>query len=87
MGIPTAGIVLTKMGKGVPRNEQGTWVHPQVAVNLGQWCSPKLAVAFSTPDCSERAPLIYDHEQGEESTRSVMSGLPVRLGKYQSGER
>lgn len=26
---------------------QGTWVHPQVAINLGQWCSPKFAVAVS----------------------------------------
>jgi len=27
--------------------EQGTWVHPNVAINLGQWCSPKFAVAVS----------------------------------------
>lgn len=26
---------------------QGTWVHPDVAINLGQWCSPKFAVAVS----------------------------------------
>ena len=27
---------------------QGTWVHPQVAINLGQWASPKFAVLVST---------------------------------------
>jgi len=27
--------------------ERGTWVHPDVAINLGQWCSPKFAVAVS----------------------------------------
>lgn len=26
---------------------QGTWVHPQVAINLGQWASPKFAVLVS----------------------------------------
>lgn len=30
------------------RNEfRGTWVHPQVAINLAQWISPKFAVAVS----------------------------------------
>jgi len=28
---------------GTPEN-QGTWVHPYVAINLAQWCSPKFAV-------------------------------------------
>ncbi len=26
---------------------QGTWVHPHVAINLGQWASPKFAVLVS----------------------------------------
>ncbi|HCT7913257.1 KilA-N domain-containing protein [Acinetobacter baumannii] len=26
---------------------RGTWVHPQVAINLGQWCSPEFAVAVA----------------------------------------
>lgn len=26
---------------------QGTWVHPQVAINLGQWASPKFAVTIT----------------------------------------
>lgn len=45
IGIPIAGLITKKMG-GKP-HEQGTWVHPQVAVNLGQWCSPKFAVVVS----------------------------------------
>ena len=26
------------------RTINGTWVHPQIAINLAQWASPKLAV-------------------------------------------
>ena len=33
--------------KGGPPQMQGTWVHPQVAINLGQWASPKFAVLVS----------------------------------------
>jgi uncharacterized protein (DUF983 family) len=44
-GIPVTGLVVIKQG-GIPA-EQGTWVHPDVAINLGQWCSPKSAVAVS----------------------------------------
>ena len=45
MGIPISAIIATIKG-GNPL-EQGTWVHPDVAINLGQWCSPKFAVAVS----------------------------------------
>ncbi len=44
-GIPVSGLVQSIKG-GVPQN-QGTWVHPQVAINLGQWASPKFAVLVS----------------------------------------
>lgn len=44
-GLPVTGLVVTFQG-GTPEL-QGTWVHPDVAVNLGQWCSPKFAVAVS----------------------------------------
>lgn len=30
-----------------PNEERGTWVHPQVAVNLAQWLSPEFAVKVS----------------------------------------
>jgi hypothetical protein len=42
MGIPISGLVQSSKG-GDPRL-QGTWVHPQVAVNLAQWLSPEFAV-------------------------------------------
>jgi hypothetical protein len=45
MGIPITGLVVSFQG-GRPQ-DQGTWVHPDVAINLGQWCSPKFAVAVS----------------------------------------
>ncbi len=44
-GIPVSGLVIVTKG-GSPF-EQGTWVHPDVAINLGQWCSAKFAVAVS----------------------------------------
>ena len=45
MGIPMSGLVVTI--RGGPPEAQGTWVHPDVAINLGQWCSPKFAVAVA----------------------------------------
>jgi hypothetical protein len=45
IGIPISALVIAK--KGGLSAEQGTWIHPDVAVNLGQWCSPKFAVAVS----------------------------------------
>jgi hypothetical protein len=37
-GIPADQLVFT-ITDG-PMNGRGTWVHPDVAINLGQWCSP-----------------------------------------------
>lgn len=44
-GIPVS--MLVQIVKGGYAELQGTWVHPDVAINLGQWCSPKFAVAVS----------------------------------------
>lgn len=44
-GIPVTELVQVVRG-GNPE-EQGTWVHPDVAINLGQWCSPEFAVQVS----------------------------------------
>lgn len=44
-GIPVSGLVVTSKG-GIILN-QGTWVHPDVAIHLAQWCSPKFAVQVS----------------------------------------
>lgn len=45
MGIPITELVVTTQG-GNPKL-QGTWIHPDIAVNLGQWLSPKFAVMVS----------------------------------------
>lgn len=44
-GIPVSALIQTVKG-GTPQF-QGTWVHPQVAINLAQWASPKFAVLVS----------------------------------------
>ena len=44
-GLPVTELVRSSQG-GTPEL-QGTWVHPDVAVHLGQWCSPKFAVAVA----------------------------------------
>lgn len=46
MGIPISELLIITKG-GNNKSEQGTWVHPQVAINLGQWCSAKFAVFVS----------------------------------------
>lgn len=45
MGIPISELYQSVKG-GNPQL-QGTWVHPQVAINLAQWASPKFAVLVS----------------------------------------
>ncbi|WP_020594132.1 KilA-N domain-containing protein [Kiloniella laminariae] len=46
MGNPTTGLIQSRRG-GVP-SEQGTWVHPKVAIHLAQWLSPKFAVQVTS---------------------------------------
>lgn len=45
MGLPITELIQSFSG-GIP-NLQGTWVHPYVAINLGQWLSPAFAVQVS----------------------------------------
>ena len=45
-GIPVDQLMFTTMSG--PNEGRGTWVHPDIAINLGQWCSPKFAVAAAT---------------------------------------
>lgn len=44
-GIPVSELIQTLKGGDV--TNQGSWVHPQVAINLGQWASPQFAVLVS----------------------------------------
>jgi len=41
------GTELVQIQQGGEPHLQGTWVHPQVAINLAQWLSPKFAVQVS----------------------------------------
>ena len=42
-GIPVSGLLQIIKG-GNDKLDQGTWIHPQVAINLAQWLSPAFAV-------------------------------------------
>jgi hypothetical protein len=44
-GIPADRLVQTVMTG--PNQDRGTWVHPDVAIHLAQWCSPRFAVQVS----------------------------------------
>lgn len=45
MGIPISQLIQTL--RNGHTGDQGTWVHPQVAINLAQWLSPQFAVQVS----------------------------------------
>ena len=45
-GIPVSSLVQSIRGRG-DLVDQGTWVHPRVAIHLGQWLSPQFAVKVS----------------------------------------
>jgi len=74
VGIPTAELIQSLSG-GTP-TLQGTWVHPQVAINLAQWLSPKFAVRVSK--------WVYDWLSGG----AVGSGrLPYHLRRYVANQQ
>ena len=52
-----------------PNEGRGTWVHPDIAINLGQWCSPKFAVAVS-------------QWVREWATGKVQAHLPYHIQRY-----
>lgn len=45
-GIPVSDLIQVVRG-GSDKSNQGSWVHPQVAIDLGQWLSPIFAVNVS----------------------------------------
>ena len=45
-GIPASQLVDTKKGNSSEFN-QGSWIHPQLAIQLAQWISPKFALQVS----------------------------------------
>lgn len=67
IGIPISELV--QIIKGGTPEFQGTWVHPQVAIHLGQWASPKFAVLVSK--------WVFDWMSG-----SIKSNMPYHLRRY-----
>lgn len=74
VGIPTKELVLIKQG-GTPEL-QGTWVHPQVAINLGQWLSPKFAVKISE--------WVFDWMNKKTQTNKTSVSLPNFASPYEA---
>ena len=45
-GITASGLVETKRG-GNNKSDQGSWIHPDLSIQLAQWISPKFAIQVS----------------------------------------
>lgn len=72
-GIPVSELVRAEKGGDV--RLQGTWVHPQVAINLGQWLSGEFAVKVSQ--------WVYDWLSGKRPTSDTGSAtVPYHLRRY-----
>ena len=67
IGIPIDLIIQT-INTG-PNHGRGTWVHPQVAINLGQWASPEFAVRVSK--------WVFDWMNGQ-----VADHIPIHIKRY-----
>ena len=90
LGIPRSALVLTRKG-GKPES-QGTWVHPQVAINLGQWCSPQFAVLVSrwvmdwmtaeTKRKAEQSPWGKVREEGKEVRREFTDAIQDYIERH-----
>lgn len=79
VGIPTTspqicGDQLVQIINTGDNANRGTWIHPQVAINLGQWLSPKFAVAVSK--------LVLDWMQGKTQKHEVAAPTPQGQWKY-----
>lgn len=70
-GIP--GSELAQSMKGGDLRFQGTWVHPQVAINLAQWLSAKFAVQVSQ--------WVFEWMSGS-GPASASSVVPYHLRRY-----
>ncbi len=69
IGIPISDLI--QSFKGGNAQLQGTWVHPQVAINLAQWLSPQFAVQVTT--------WVFEWLSGGSK---VVERLPYHLRRY-----
>ncbi|OWW19203.1 KilA-N domain-containing protein [Noviherbaspirillum denitrificans] len=92
-GIPAS--VLVQSVKGGHAAHQGTWVHPQVAVNLGQWLSATFAVKVSkwvydwmsgkgVPEASRRVPYHIERHMANQhkiplTSFSILQEMSITL--------
>ena len=68
IGIPISKLVQVIRGRG-DSIQQGTWVHPQVAIHLGQWLSPAFSVQVTK--------WVFDWMQGRSSPY-----MPVHVQRF-----
>ena len=68
IGIPISGLVQVRRG-GNNKLEQGTWVHPQVAISLGQWLSAEFEVQVTK--------WVLEWREGH-----VQGYMPVHVARY-----
>ncbi|MDR7101547.1 KilA-N domain-containing protein [Croceicoccus sp. BE223] len=68
-GIPVDRLTLT-IASG-PNEARGTWVHPQVAINLAQWASPEFAVKVTE--------WVYDWMLGRDPTDRIWAQFEDRV--------
>lgn len=68
MGIPISELIQIVKGGNGP---QGTWVHPQIAINLGQWLSARFAVQVSK--------WVYEWKIQEDK---ILVELPSHIKRY-----
>lgn len=45
--IPASSLIYINTGKGIAKYSQGSWIHPDLAVQLAQWISPVFALQVS----------------------------------------
>lgn len=70
LGIPISELIQSVSG-GHPEI-QGTWVHPQVAIHLAQWLSPRFAVLVSR----------WVYEWMTDQAPEVARSMPYHLRRY-----
>lgn len=78
IGIPIDFLV-KKIATGA-NEKRGTWIHPQAAINLAQWCSPEFAVFVSQLVFSWMTGSIASNPQKVVSDRLALLEADIRAG-------